>query len=159
MTFRPHPKYASNSAKNGPWTTCDVCGFIDSHSRMQWQYDYRGGNSPVNVRILKCPRCVDALRFQAKLVILPPDPRPIMNTRPESYVVDETNWLTTQDSEIIDTQAGDNFITSIPNPASQAVSGEDVVVAEAAVDIVTEDGLEIVTEEGDGNPLDFEPNP
>jgi hypothetical protein len=126
---------------------------------MQWQYDFRGGSSPMNIRILKCPRCMDDLRYQSKLLILPPDPAPIMNTRPENYVVDETNWMTTEDGLIIDTQSGEDFITSIPNPATTAVSNEDAVVEEAAVNLTTEDGLEIVTEEGDGNPLDYEPNP
>lgn len=41
-----------------------------------------------------------------------------MNTRPETYFVDEMNFLTTQDDDIIETQSGDDFITSIPDPAS-----------------------------------------
>lgn len=159
MTFRPHPKYASTNARSGPWSTCDVCGFIYNLSKLNWQFDYLGGSTPQNTHVLTCPRCMDGLQAQRKLLILPPDPRPIMNTRPENYVVDETNWMTTESGDIIDTQSGSDFITSIPNPSDTAAQNEDAVVEEAAVNLTTEDGVEIVTEAGDGNPLDLEPNP
>ena len=60
---------------------------------------------------------------------------------------------------IIDTEIGTDFITSIPNPSDTAVQNENPVVAEAATNMTTEDGLEIVTESGDGNPMNYEPNP
>lgn len=117
MSFRPNPKYASQNAKLGAWTSCDRCGILDNQSNMQFQYDFLGGSVPQNTGYLVCPRCVDGLRWQNSLLIIPPDPPPLFNTRPENYTVDETDWLTTQDDEIIDTQSGEEFITSIPNPA------------------------------------------
>jgi hypothetical protein len=89
-------------------------------SRMQFQYDYMGGSSPQNLGLIVCGMCLDDLAFQQKLLILPPDPQPIFNTRPENYVVDETSWLTTQDDSIISAQDGELFITSIPNPSDAA---------------------------------------
>lgn len=136
MTYRPQPKYASKNASLGPWTTCDVCGFLDNLSRMQFQYDFKGGSTPQNTGFLKCKRCLDGLRWQAKLLIIPPDPPPIMNTRPENYVVDETNWLTTgddNDGDIITTGAtdgtGDALISSQPDPADNANTAVLVLTA------------------------------
>jgi len=108
-----------------------------------------------------------------------------MNTYPEPYAVDETNWLTTESGSIIDTQLGEDLITSVPNPASPTVQGEDTVVEESAyyfltgvdslmfewIDLIMVWGVDefrwgvetggdiIVTEAGDGNPLNYEPNP
>lgn len=120
MTRRPHPKYASNDAHDGPWTVCDRCGFNWSQNRMAWQFDYRGGSTPQKTGFLHCPRCMDGLNFQQKLVIIPPDPPPFFNTRPEPYAVDETNWLTTESGDILTTESGVELITNIPNPEDVA---------------------------------------
>lgn len=63
---------------------------------------------------------MDALGYQQKLIILPPYPSPIFNTRPENYIVDESNWLTTQSGVTIDTEAGSKITTNIPNPSDNA---------------------------------------
>ncbi len=57
---------------------------------MRFQYDYVGGPSPQNLGLLVCPRCEDELDTQRKLLILPPDPAPFRNTRPENYMADES---------------------------------------------------------------------
>ncbi len=46
--------------------------------------------------------------------MLRPDPDPAYNARPEPYVVDETNWLTTEDGDTIETEDGENIISSPP---------------------------------------------
>lgn len=89
---------------------------------MQFQYDFRGGSTPDNTGFLVCPRCVDDLNFQRKLIIIPPDPPPLANTRPENYIVDESNWLTTQEGDTLTTQDGERFIAQIPNPAQVAAT-------------------------------------
>lgn len=71
----------------------------------------------MNRHFLFCVRCLDNLNYQAKLIIIPPDPPTFFNTRPENYVVDETNWLTTDDGSILTTNDGTDFITSVPNPS------------------------------------------
>lgn len=131
MTYRPHPKYASNSAKAGPWSTCDRCGFINSQSDLQWQFDYVGGPVPQSQGWLVCPRCINPLTMQRQLIVLPPDPPPIFNTRPENYTVDETNYLVSQDGDIFETVAGEDYITSMPNPAQNADTA--VLVLSAAL--------------------------
>ena len=159
MTYRPYPKYATRDAHAGPLTTCDRCGMLDNGLRMQFQFDFKGGAAPQNTGLIVCDRCQDDFNFQQKLLIIPPDPPTFYNVRPESYTVDETNWLTTESGDIINTQDGEPLIQSIPNPGDTAVAGTSPDVEEAAVNITTEDGTEIVTEQGDGNPLNIEPNP
>ena len=120
MSYRPSPKYASKSPGSGAWGTCDVCGFIWNLPSMTFQYEYRGGSTPVDTHVLKCPRCIDMINPQFRLLILPPDPPSLKNVRPENYAVDESNWLTTQDGSVISTQTGDLFVTSIPDPNQNA---------------------------------------
>src|SRR5262245_33980055 len=90
MPHRPKPKYASKDPAEGPWTTCDRCGFIWSGVNMAFQFDYVGGPVPQNLGLEVCPRCYDAANYQQKQLVLPPDPPPFGNTRPENYMVDET---------------------------------------------------------------------
>lgn len=120
MTYRPQPKYASKDSRRGPWSTCDCCGMIVSGSELQWQMAYKGGPTPVKTGFLKCSRCLDGLNGQRKLLILPVDPAPFFNVRPENYAVDETNWMTTETEVIIDTESGQDVITNLPNPANNA---------------------------------------
>ncbi len=123
MAYRWHPRYAETDAENpSAWATCSRCGFQFNLNRMVWQHDYRGTPIPINTRILVCgrPSCLDIPNPQLSPVILSPDPPPLYNARPEPYAVDETNWLTTQDGDIIDTQSGDSLTPSIPNPSSNA---------------------------------------
>lgn len=127
--IRPKPKYASRDAHAGPWCTCSTCGLLWSQRSMQFQYDFQGGSAPINRQILRCPKCIDGLRYQAKLLIIPPDPPPLFNTRPENYVVDETTWIIDGTAEggalptgdIITTgvssDSGPALIPSQPNPA------------------------------------------
>lgn len=121
MAYRWKPKYAEVDAESPKaWATCSRCGFIWNLNKLLWQYDYRGSTTPQNTFVLVCPRCYDEPQPQLAPQILPPDPPPIFNARPENYTVDETSWLTTQDDEIIVTQSDVPVITSIPNPGDNA---------------------------------------
>ena len=82
--LRRKPKYAKRDPHAGPWTTCDVCGFIWSKNDMAFQHDYQGGSVPVNLGTLSCPKCLHPLTLQKKLIILPPDPPPFFNLRPDT---------------------------------------------------------------------------
>lgn len=135
MAHRPHPQGTTTNPHDGPWTSCDRCGRIYSANRMRFQYDYMGGNVPQNLGLLVCDTgCLDALNFQQKLLILPPDPPPFYNTRPEPYAVDETNWLTTQGEDIISDQSNDSIITTInPAPVTNPDSNADTSVLSASL--------------------------
>lgn len=121
MPNRPHGRAGAQVPGKGALGICDRCGFLYYLNDLVWQYDYQGGSTPQNLRLLVCTRtCRDELNHNNQLLIIPPDPPPIFNARPEFYDVDETNWLTTQDEDILTTQSGVELIQSIPNPASEA---------------------------------------
>jgi hypothetical protein len=63
---------------------------------LQWQWDFQGARLQ-NLRLLVCDSCNDKPFQQNRTIILPPDPMPIMNPRPELYTSDdnpitEINW-------------------------------------------------------------------
>lgn len=64
---------------------CDFCGFTYNHDRLQWAYQWRGPKLS-NIRFLVCESCLDKPQEQLRTIILPPDPMPIENARPEDYV-------------------------------------------------------------------------
>jgi len=150
MAYRWHPANADTDV-DAPqcWGTCDRCGRVHNLNKLQWQFDYRGSPMLQNTRLLVCDRCLDVPNLQFTPVMLSPDPPPIYNTRPEPYALDETDWLTTQDGDIIDTELGDDFISTVPNPSGRA---PDVA------NMTTEDDQTIVTEDGN-NLIDDLPNP
>lgn len=101
---------------------CQRCGFRFNLKDLNWQFAYNGSVSPQNLMILVCQRgtCNDELNPQDTPNILPPDPVPVYNARPENYVLDESSWLGTQDGDSIITQSDQPIGTPIPNPADPA---------------------------------------
>lgn len=75
-----------------------------------------------NQRRLVCDPCYDQPNPQDMPYILPPDPMPVFNARPENYTLDEASWLLTQDGEVITTQDGTYIGTAIPNPENTAAT-------------------------------------
>lgn len=122
MAYRWHPAGADVDPDDPrAWGTCDRCGRIYNLYKLTWQYDFRGSNQLQNTRLLVCPPCYDAPQPQLAPYILPPDPPPIFNARPENYTLDETSWLSTQDEDVITTQSDDPLITPVAdNPSSSA---------------------------------------
>jgi hypothetical protein len=69
---------------------CDRCGFRYNFNHLRWQYDWRGPTL-ANLKVLVCERCLDRHAEQLRTIVLPPDPMPVPNARPENYVADETD--------------------------------------------------------------------
>lgn len=87
--MRPHPKRARTSARSPrAWATDDRSGFVGNHHNLQWQYQW-AGTQLVNLRVLVYPDQLDKPQRQLGTIILPPDPVPIPNARPENYAIDE----------------------------------------------------------------------
>jgi len=59
-----------------------------------------------------CDRCLDDPQPQLKARILPPDPVPIQNARPEQFYIDETTFLTTNTGLHLVTHDGKNLVTN-----------------------------------------------
>src|SRR5215475_8346047 len=64
---------------------CDRCGFRFNHDQLQWQFQWAGPRLQ-NLRILVCRTCLDVPQEQLRTIILPPDPVPNRDPRPEDYV-------------------------------------------------------------------------
>lgn len=89
MAWRPHPKRTeTNPSSPRGWGTCQRCGFVTNLFKMDWQFDWRG-LSLMNLQILVCEPCLDVPQRQIGTIILPPDPPPLLDARPEPYAVDE----------------------------------------------------------------------
>lgn len=70
------------------WATCDRCGANWNHYRLSWDRQWAGPQI-INRRFLVCPPCTDVLQPQLRTIVIPPDPPPILNARPEPYAMDE----------------------------------------------------------------------
>lgn len=73
---------------------CDRCGGRYNHSSLSWQYDWAGA-SIINKRILVCNHCMDDPQQQLRAIVLPADPVPILNPRPEQFERAETDYRLT----------------------------------------------------------------
>ena len=95
--MRRHPRRAAvDPTSPSAWGTDDRSGFIGNHKNLCWQYQYRG-TQLINTRVLTYPDMLDVPQRQLGTIILPPDPVPIMNARPEAYFIDEQTFRIEQD--------------------------------------------------------------
>lgn len=76
---------------------------------MQFQFDFRGSQLQ-NLRLLVCPECLDIPSRFYSPIIVPPDPLPIANPRPEWFALDENNYFVTMGSDYFVTEGGDNLV-------------------------------------------------
>lgn len=89
--MRIHPRRARvNPSSPRAWGTSDRNGFVSNVENMRFQWDW-AGTSLVNKRILVSQDELDKPQRQLGTVILPPDPMPVMNARPEPYAIDEVS--------------------------------------------------------------------
>ncbi len=87
--MRPHPRRAATDATSPrAWATSDRNGMISNHENMKWQFEWRGTGLS-NTRILVSEDELDVPQRQLGAIILPVDPPPVMNARPEPYAIDE----------------------------------------------------------------------
>ena len=100
--MRPHPRRTvTDRMKPAAWGTCDRSGFIDNHHNLCWQYEW-AGDKLINLKILVTPDMLDQPQRQLGTIILPPDPLPIRDARPEQYAIDEmpVSTRTTMDGRV-----------------------------------------------------------
>jgi hypothetical protein len=72
---------------------CDGCGKLWNLRELRFQFDW-AGTSMINRQIRVCPDCYDRPQEQLRTIILPADPPPVWQPRPEPYLVDEPSQLT-----------------------------------------------------------------
>ena len=88
---------------------CDRCGGRFNHVDLSFQYDWAGSNL-IRKNLLVCRPCMDQPQSQLRAIVLPADPPPIMNPRPENFVTASTNFRVTSGLDTV------NFKTGIPVP-------------------------------------------
>ena len=110
MAWRPHPKGTTVDPENPRcWGTDDRTGFVTNLGDLSWQMEW-GGNTLYNKKLLVRSRSLDTPSPFLRSILLPPDPPPIMNARPEPYAIDEAGVLFSADNSLVMTASGD-FIT------------------------------------------------
>lgn len=110
--MRRHPRRARVDPTNPrAWATSDRTGFVGNHEDMQWQYEW-AGTQLINKRILVYPEELDVPQRQLGSLILPPDPTPIINARPEQYTIDEVTFRRTMDGTYRVTMDGTQRVES-----------------------------------------------
>ena len=124
----PHGRARVDSTSPRAFAICDRCGFLYNHRDLHWQYDYRG-RSLANLRILVCETCEDTPQNQLKPRIIPPDPMPIMNARPERYQEYSTDTRITQANSVdfwtgLPITNGDVRVTQTNNIRTTQATGE-----------------------------------
>jgi len=88
---------------------------------LQWQYQFSGVQLQ-NLRILVCRPCLDIPQIQLKTIVIPPDPLPVLNPRPENYDNEVPSFLMTEDRSAILAEDGSAIIweiTDTPTPDPQ----------------------------------------
>ena len=87
--MRPHPRRARTDPRSPrAWATSDRNGMISNHENLCWQFEW-AGTQLINKHILVSEDELDIPQRQLGTIIIPPDPVPIMNARPEQYYIDE----------------------------------------------------------------------
>lgn len=122
---------------------CDRCGFRWNHSQLSWQLQWAGVKLQ-NLRILVCRRCKDIPQPALKTIVIPADPLPILNPRPEAYSIVEPSFIATESpifqGSDISTEGGDDLLweienTPLPDPNNPAQYPQTDTLGEIDIDL------------------------
>jgi hypothetical protein len=103
---------------------CDRCGFrynrVDLRAQQQWN-----GLKLQTYNILVCKRCLDAPQIQLRTIIIPADPPPVLNPRPEQYSTIVPSYMATLANQRFVTASGVHLtmmirVTPVSLPPPQA---------------------------------------
>lgn len=101
----PHGRAVVRATNPQAFGVCDRCNFLYNHIHLRWQIDYSGAGL-YNKRILVCEKCYDTPQQQLKVIVIPPDPLPIINARPQDYVNAEVDYRITYGQNTVDPVTG-----------------------------------------------------
>lgn len=123
--MRPHGRAQISTRSPRALGVCDRCGAMFNQDNLQWQWDWLQGPRLFNLRILVCRSCLDVPQQNGRTIVLPPDPVPIANPRPENYVAAD-NPLS-----FLGYNVADNFL---PKPPQSLGGNIGTMVLNAGVD-------------------------
>lgn len=99
MAWRFHGRAKVDPSHPVSFAVCDSCGFWHNINELKWAYQWAGVELQ-NLRFLVCDICWDQPQPQLKTRIIPPDPMPTLNARPENFLVDDYDYRVTEDGDI-----------------------------------------------------------
>lgn len=119
MAYASQAGRARTSARNPQaHAICDRCGFRYNWVDLKWQFDYRGP-ALANLRILVCQPCLDKPQEQLRAIVLPADPTPIINARPQDFSLADNDYRSVAEAPVTDQRTG------IPIPSTNLRVTED----------------------------------
>lgn len=104
---------------------CDRCYQNYSLRDLTWQFQWSGVKLQ-NLRLLVCKTCLDIPQPQLRTIVIPPDPLPVLNPRPESYDTTVPSFLETETGSALLTEDGSALLwesqdTPLPDPNNPAL--------------------------------------
>lgn len=99
---------------------CDRCGFrynrVNLRAQQQWN-----GLKLQTYNILVCKKCWDEPQIQLRTIIIPPDPLPVLNPRPEQFSTIVPSYMATLQNQRFVTLSGVHLtmmirVTPVPLP-------------------------------------------
>lgn len=118
MAWRFHSRAWASVTRPEAWGQCDRCNQTWLHKQLRFQRQWQG-ISLANLFILVCPNCYDKPQENIRTILVPQDPVPIMNARPDNYDMEVPSYLMTETRQALLTEAGQAIIweiTDTPNP-------------------------------------------
>lgn len=110
--WHPTGRATVNQRSVSALAVCDRCGLTYNLKDLKWQFQWQGMQLQ-NLRLLVCDICLDKPQIQLKTLILPPDPVPVFNPRPEAYRAEVPSFVSTETGTNLITTSGDNLIMEI----------------------------------------------
>ncbi len=118
--MRPHGHASDSPSHPAAAGICARCGRLFSLPALSWQWQWAGPRLQ-NLRLLVCQSCLDVPQPQLKPRILPPDPMPVLNARPENFLIDDYDYRSTEDDDIRITEDGTpRVVEDVANNRSDA---------------------------------------
>jgi hypothetical protein len=104
------------------FAVCDRCSKWYNIGDLSWQFQYAGPQLQ-NLRLLVCRQCLDVPQPQLKPRILPPDPMPTLNARPENFLIDDYDLRATEDTPVQNIVTEDSIPVVTQNVANNREDG------------------------------------
>lgn len=92
VAFNAHGRARVDTRNPSAWGVCDNCSEWRNLSDLAWEEQWMGPNlMRTGFRVCR-DRCLDVPQPQLRTIILPPDPIPVRDPRPELYVDPAADW-------------------------------------------------------------------
>lgn len=88
MAWRQHGHAKVDASSPSAFGVCDRCGRLFNYRDLIKQFDWRGPRL-MWLGIFVCREDLDKPQEQLRPIVLPPDPLPVLNPRPEAYAAED----------------------------------------------------------------------